>query len=299
MRTAISTAPVPYFGYLHSLFWPTLFILMWSSGYVAGKVGLPYAGPFTLIFIRFSTAAAILLVIALITKAPWPATRKQWMHIIIGGILIQALQFSGLYYGLSRGVSAGISALIVGMMPIFTAAGAVYFLNEKVSKTQLMGLALGLLGIGTVVSHKISFENTSLAGYVAIGIALAGITLGTLYQKKYCTKMDLRTGGFIQLTAASLIVGALGFWQEGLNAEWTSKLIFSSLWLSIVNSIGAISVLFLMVRRGEASRVASLFYLIPSVTAFMGYLILGETLSPQQMIGFLISASGVYLSTRS
>jgi drug/metabolite transporter (DMT)-like permease len=280
------------------MLWPGVFILLWSSGYVAGKVGLPYAGPFTLIFLRFSVAAAILLGVALMMRAPWPSTPRQWMHIAVVGILIQALQFSGLYSGLSMGVSAGVSALIVGLMPIFTAVGAVAFLGERVNRRQVGGLCLGLVGVALAVAHKVRLDVGSTAGYLAVGLALVGITAGTLYQKKFCANMDLRTGGCIQLSVAALIVGVIGYATEGLAVQWTPALVGSSLWLSLVNSIGAISVLFLMVRRGEASRVASLFYLIPAVTAAMGYFVLGETLAPVQVLGFLVSASGVYLTTR-
>lgn len=280
------------------MMWPALFIVMWSSGYVAGKLALPFAGPFTLLFLRFSVAAAVLFVAAMVTHAPWPKTAAAWGHLVVVGLLIQALQFSGLYYGLSLGVSAGVSALIVGLMPVFTAMGAVWFLNEKVTPRQVAGLALGVLGVATVVSHKISFDGGSLAAYGAVAVALTGITLGTLYQKKFCAGMDLRTGGCVQLTVATVVAAVLGLSQEGLQVQWTSALVGSSLWLSLVNSIGAISVLFLLVRRGEASRVASLFYLIPSVTAFMGYAVLNEVLTATQALGFLLSASGVYLTTR-
>lgn len=277
---------------------PTIFIILWSSGYVAGKVGLPYAGPFTLIFLRFSVAALVLLTVALLTRAPWPKTLDQWKHLAVVGVLIQALQFSGLYSGMSMGVSAGVSAVIVGLMPILTAIGAVNFLGERVSRTQVFGLALGLAGVALVVWNKIHIDGGSVAGYGAVLLALLGISSGTLYQKKYCTGMDLRTGGFIQLSVATVIVGVIGYLREDLAVHWTPELVGSSLWLSLVNSIGAISVLFLMVRRGEASRVATLFYLIPSVTALMGFAVLHETLAPLQIAGFLISASGVYLATR-
>lgn len=290
-----SLSPV---GLVSPFFWPNVFIVLWSSGYVAGKVGLPYAGPFTLIFLRFSVAAAVLLIVALLTRAPWPDSPRQWLHIAVVGVLIQALQFSGLYVGLNMGVSAGVSAVIVGLMPIFTAVGAVAFLGEHINKRQVVGLALGLVGVALVMAHKFHLDTASAYGYLVVGLALVGITAGTLYQKKFCTSMDLRTGGCIQLSVAALIVGAIGYGAEGLAVQWTPTLIGSSLWLSLVNSIGAISVMFLMLRRGEASRVASLFYLIPSVTAVMGYFVLGETLAPVQILGFAVSASGVYLMTR-
>jgi len=282
-----------------TLAWPALFILLWSSGYVAGKIGLPYAGPLTLIFIRFGVAALVLLVIALLTRAPWPSSWKAVQHLMVVGLFIQALQFSGLYFGLSHGVSAGISALIVGLMPVLTAAGAAAFLNERIGTRQVLGLALGVIGVAIAVSHKVSLAGGQWLGYLAVGLALIGITVGTLYQKKFCVGMDLRTGGFIQLSTATVIVGPLAWFSEQLQVTWTWELVGASLWLSLVNSIGAISVLFIMMRRGQATKVASLFYLVPGVTALMGFLVLQETLTATQALGFLISASGVYLSTRS
>jgi drug/metabolite transporter (DMT)-like permease len=277
---------------------PFLFIIMWSSGYVAGKIGLPYAGPFTLILIRFSSAALILLAVAFATKAVWPKTLKEYMHLIIVGLLIQALQFGGLYSGLKFGVTAGVSALIVGTMPIFTALGAGWFLKEKVTVRQWGGLGIGLFGVGLVVSNKVGFGDVALGGYFAVVLALIGITAGTLYQKKFCVGMDLRTGGFVQLTVASIVMYFLAKNFEGFDVQWTAPLILSSAWLSIVNSIGAISLLYIMMRKGEASKVASLFYLIPSVTAIMGFLVLGEKLSDIALIGFLVTASGVYITTK-
>ena len=285
-------------GFNHPMMWPALFIVMWSSGYVAGKLALPYAGPFTLLFLRFSVAAAVLLVVAALTKAPWPKSPAAWGHLVVVGLLIQALQFSGLYYGLSHGVSAGVSALIVGLMPAFTAIGAVWLLDERMTRGRVAGLALGLLGVLTVVFNKISLDGGSTVAYGAVLLALTGITLGTLYQKKFCGGMDLRTGGFVQLTVASLVAVVLAVIHEGLQVQWTPALVGSSLWLSLVNSIGAISVLFLLMRRGEASRVAGLFYLIPSVTALMGFAVLNEALTFTQIVGFALSAGGVYLTTR-
>ncbi|WP_407310948.1 DMT family transporter [Pseudomonas sp. nanlin1] len=279
-------------------FWPALFILMWSSGYVAGKVGLPYAGPFTLIFIRFVSAALVLLLVTLLTRAPWPTRPMTYVHLAVVGLLVQALQFSGLYLGLSLGVSAGISALIVGMMPIFTAVGAIVVLHEKVTRQQVLGLMVGLFGVSIVVLDKIGVGHAQWSGYAAILLALTGITAGTLYQKKFVTQIDLRTGGFIQLGIASLAVAPIAILSENLSVIWTPALIGASAWLSLVNSIGAVSVLFLMMRRGEATKVAGLFYLIPSATAFMGYLVLGETLTTLQLFGFFVSATGVYLTTR-
>ncbi len=277
---------------------PVLFILMWSSGYVAGKIGLPHSGPFTLLSIRFASAALVLLLVALLTRAPWPGSVRAWGHLLVVGLLIQALHFSCLYLGLSLGVPAGVSALITGLMPVFTALGAVAFLGERVGAKQVAGLFIGLVGVSVVVSAKWVFDGGGPAGYLCMLAALGGITLGTLYQKKFCAGMDLRTGGCIQLGVASAVVGLLACLHETGPVHWSFELLASSLWLSLVNSIGAISLLFVMMRRGEASQVAGLFYLIPSATALMGFFCLGETLDALQVMGFVVSAGGVYLSTR-
>lgn len=277
---------------------PLLFILMWSSGYVVGKIALPYAGPFTLLFLRFGTAALILLLVALLTRAPWPSGWKQYAHLVVVGLLIQALQFSSLYTGLRLGVTAGAAALIVGTMPLFTALGASAFLGERVSARQWCGLVGGLLGVVLVVFDKVGAGSAAWAGYGALVLALAGITLGTLYQKKYCSGMDLRSGGCVQLGVASLVALALSLWVEGFQVRWTPTLLLASGWLSIVNSIGAISLLFFMMRKGEASKVASLFYLIPGVTALLGFALLGETMSVLALAGFVVTAGAVYVCTR-
>jgi len=275
---------------------PFLFILMWSSGYVVGKLALPYAGPFTLLFLRFAVAALVLLAIALVTRAPWPTGWKPAAHLVAVGLLVQALQFSSLYTGLKLGVSAGVSALIVGTMPLFTALGASVFLDERVSGRQWLGLAAGVGGVALVVADRIG--GASIAGLGAVSLALAGITFATLYQKKYCADADLRSGGFIQLAVASIVALPLALVVEGFEVSWTPALVLASGWLSIVNSIGAVSLLFLMMRKGEASKVASLFYLIPGTTALMGFAVLGETLGGMTLAGFAVTAGAVHLCTR-
>ena len=296
MRTLTAT----YCPALPAMLLPFLFIVMWSSGYVVGKMALPFVGPYTLIFIRFASAALILLAVALVTKAPWPNTRAQYGHLIVVGLLIQALQFGGLYMGLGLGVSAAVAALIVGTMPVFTALGATRFLNEKVSGVEWLGLVGGLFGVGLVVFEQLGNAATaSLPAYLCVVLALVGITAGSLYQKKYCTGMDLRTGGFVQLTTAAIVMFFLAEHIESLAVRWTPTMIFSAGWLSLVNSIGAISILFILMRKGEASKVAGLFHLIPAVTALMGFAFLGETFSAINALGFAITALAVYVCTHA
>jgi len=278
---------------------PLLFIAMWSSGYVVGKLAVPYAGPFTLLAIRFGLASLVLLAVALAARAPWPANRRQFGHLVVVGLLIQALQFSGLYSALKLGVSAGESALIVGTMPVFTALGAAALFGERLGARQWLGMAGGVMGVVLVVWHKLGTGSAGAGAYVAAVVALAGITLGTLYQKKFCAGMDLRTGGFVQLAVATLVALPLSLALEGFDVRWTGTMLFASGWLAVVNSIGATSLLFVMMRKGEASKVASLFYLIPGVTALMAFGVLGETLTAMALAGFLATAGAVYLCTRA
>jgi len=280
---------------------PVLFILMWSSGYVVGKLALPFAGPFTLLFLRFGVAALVLLLVAVLTRAPWPESRAQFAHLVVVGLLMQALQFGGLYSGLKLGVSAGVSALIVGAMPLCTAFGASVLLHEKVGKHQWIGLGAGVFGVILVVLGKGGAVGAGIAGICAVVLALAGITLGTLYQKKYCAGMDMRSGGCIQLAVAAIaaLPLALALGVDGWTVVWTPTLIFATGWLSVVNSIGAVSLLFLMMRRGEASKVASLFYLIPGTTALIGFAVLDERLGAVSIAGFAVTAGAVYWCTRT
>jgi drug/metabolite transporter (DMT)-like permease len=184
---------------------PLLFIAMWSSGYVVGKLAVPYAGPFTLLSLRFGVAPLVLLVVALAARAPWPGSARQLGHLVVVGLLIQALQFSGLYTALELGVPAGESALIVGTMPVLTALGAGLFLGEKTGARQWLGMAAGMLGVLLVVWHKLGPGSAGAGAYAAAVVALLGITLGTLYQKRFCAGMDLRTGGCVQLAVATLV----------------------------------------------------------------------------------------------
>jgi len=275
-----------------------LFVVLWSSAWIAGKIGLPYAGPFTLLLIRFGAAGAVLLVVALATGAPWPARPADYVHLAVAGALIQGLALGCAYLGLQLGVSAGISGLINGLAPLFTALGAVPFLGERVGPRQWLGLCAGLFGVGLVVFDRVSLGGASWQGYAATFAALAALVSGTLYQKKYCSGMDLRTGGVIQVAVAGAAVFLPALSREGLQIEWNWTLILASSWLSLANSIGAFSLLYLLLRRGEASRVSALFYLVPPITAVMGFAAFHETLGPAALAGFAVTVAGVYFGTR-
>jgi drug/metabolite transporter (DMT)-like permease len=272
-------------------------VLTWSSGYVVGVIGVRAAGPFTLTFYRFALAALVLAVVAVVTSAPWPRNRRALLHMVVAGLLIQAIQFTGVYSGLKQGVPAGVSALIIGTTPLFTALGAGPFLGERVSRRQWVGAAMGVLGVVLAVANRLSFTGGYTIGVLFTVMGLFGITAGTLYQKKYCAGMDLRSGGAIQLAVAALVMAALTGGFERFGVGLTPGFLGSLLWLSVVNSIGAASLLYFMIARGEASRVSSFFYLVPSVTAVMAASTIGQRLSVLAVMGFVVAGVGVFLST--
>jgi len=272
---------------------PALFVFLWATGFIGGKYGLPYAEPFTFLGWRFSIVVALFIAISLATRAPWPASWKLTAHIAVSGVLVHAVYVGGVFSSLKLGLSTGVAALIVGMQPVLTAVAAVWLLDERVRPRQWIGLALGFAGLILVVGGKAG--GGDLYGAWPSVVALFGITIGTLYQKRYCTMMDLRTGSTIQFAASAVAMWLLAFGFETRIVEWSPHFMFALGWLVIVLSLGAISLLMALIRRGVASKVASLFYLTPPITAVMGYLMFGEQLGVTELIGMGVAAAGVYL----
>lgn len=272
---------------------PLLFILLWSSGYVAGRLGLPHTGPFTLLTLRFGLAALVLLIVALASRAPWPRGARAWGHLAVAGLLMQVLHFSGVYYGLRLGLSAGVAGLLIGLMPLATGVGAHLWLAERLGRWQLLGMAGGLLGVALVVAGKPMHAAGGWPAYATALLGLLGLVLGTLYQKRFCGGMDLRSGSFVQMAVSTLAVAALAGPTEHFALQWSGELVFAALWLSLVNSIGAFSLMFLMMRRGQASQVSRLFFLIPGASALMGFVLLGERMTLLALAGFAVSALAV------
>ena len=272
-----------------------LFIMLWSTAWIAGKIGLEFTGPLTLLEIRFSAAALVMLLVASLTGAPWPRRWAEYSHLAVAGLLVNGLTLAALYIGINDGVSAGVSALIAGLTPLLTALAAGPLLGERIGAGRWAGLTIGLLGVALAVMNKISFANGGWEGYAITFLALAAFVAGTLYQKRFCSAIDLRTGNLVQFVVAggALFIPALRF--EGLRVEWSEALMVSSAWLALVNSIGAVSLLYFLLRQGQASRVATLFYLVPPITATMAFAAFHETLSPIAVVGFGLAAVGVYL----
>ncbi|MDQ1239174.1 MAG: putative permease of the drug/metabolite transporter superfamily [Thermodesulfobacteriota bacterium] len=274
-----------------------LFVILWSTGFIGAKLGLPYAEPFTFLMVRFLIVTALLMILALATRAPWPESFRQVFHLGATGILIHATFLSGVFSSIYKGVPAGVTALIVGLQPLLTAALAGPFLGERVTARQWAGFILGLVGVAFVVQNKLSLRADDLGGLMWSLVALLGMTAGTLYQKKHCSMMDLRTGAVIQYAAAAIILVLLAPVFETMTIEWSGEFVFALLWLSIVLSVGAITLLYVLIRRGKASAVASLFYLVPPCTALIAYFMFGETLELIAILGMALAVLGVAMVT--
>ncbi len=278
--------------------YPLLFVFLWSTGFIGAKYGLPYAEPLSFLFVRYLAVISLMTAIALLTRAPWPKVPMQWVHIGISGLLVHAVYLGGVFIAIKQGLPAGITALVVGMQPLLTALGAGWLLGERVVGRQWLGLALGFVGVALVVSGK--FGDTVALGPMLVPAlcALLGITVGTLYQKRYCARFDLRTGSVIQFVPTALATLPVILLVDGFHVEWTAHFVFALAWLVLVLSIGAISLLNLLIRSGSAVNVASLFYLTPLSTALIAFLMFDEKLGWLAVLGMGLAVSGVYLVAR-
>ncbi len=278
---------------------PVVFVFLWATGFIGAKFGLPYAEPLTFLLYRFSIVAALLLILVVVTRAPWPDSRMKALHCFISGILIHGLYLGGVFWAIARGMPAGISALIVGLQPLLTAVFAGLLLKEKISPRQWFGLVLGLFGLLLVLGPKLPGGGLAWGddgALVLTLIALGGITFGTIYQKKFATDVGLRAAGFFQYLGAGALVGAGVMIFETGRIEWTRELMLAMGWLIFVLSIGAISLLMVMIRRGAVSQVAALFYLVPPVTFLIAYFVFDEQLTLLHIAGIAVTAFAVWLA---
>ncbi|TVT58368.1 MAG: DMT family transporter [Azoarcus sp. PHD] len=282
---------------------PLLFVLLWSTGFVGAKFGLPYAGPLTFLSTRYVLVIVLMVMLALAMRAPWPKSPREAMHIGITGVLVQALYLGGVFVAIDRGLPAGVTALVVGMQPLLTALGAGFLLGERVSIRQWGGLALGFFGVSLVVSNKIAVDGMApdeLGTMLAPALlALIGITVGTLYQKRFCPRFDLRTGSIVQFVPTLILTALIANQTESMEITWSGEFVFALLWLVVVLSLGAISLLNLLIRSGSAVNVASLFYLTPPTTALIAWAMFGETLSGLALAGMIVAVAGVWLARKA
>ena len=278
---------------------PVLFVLLWSTGFVGAKYGLPYAPPFTFLAARLAVAAVLLAALAAALRSARMTSPAQFGSASVAGLLLHAGYLGGVFYGISLGVPAGVAAVIVSLQPVLTAVLAARVLRERPTARQWLGLVLGVAGVALVVGPGIldsgSAEPFPIAGLVACLLALLSGTLGTVYQKRHGDGIPLVSGTAVQYAAAALLLFAIAASTEDSSIRWTGEFVAAFVWLVLFLSIGAVLLLLLLLRRGSAAGVSSLYYLVPPATAVEAYFLFGEQVSGLSLIGIGVTALGVAL----
>jgi drug/metabolite transporter (DMT)-like permease len=274
---------------------PLFFVVLWSTGFIAAKYGLPYAPPLSFLILRCLGAVLVLLPAVVLARAPWP--RGRIAHVALAGLLLQAGYLGGVWSAIKMGMPAGLSALIVGLQPILTAFAAP-LVGERVTPRQWLGLLLGLSGVALVVYARLGLDGLPPGAVALCVLALLSITAGTLYQKRFCPRFDLRTGTVIQFSASALVLLPLAIAFEDFtpalaNIHWNVHFVGALLWSILALSIGAIFLLFRLISRNDATRVTSLLYLTPPTTAVMAWLMFGESLGLAGLLGMAVAVAGV------
>ncbi len=278
---------------------PAVFVALWSTGYIGSKLGAPYAEPFTFLALRFVAVVAILVAVTLALGHKW-SDRRSALHAMVVGVLVHGGYLGGVFWAIHRGMPAGISALIVGLQPIATAIIAGRVLGEPVTRRHWLGLGIGLVGIGLVVAPKLGIAGEGINGptIAAVLAAMFSMTLGTIYQKRFATGAPFLSGIVWQYVGAFGFVGLAALLSESFAVVWSGEFVFALAWLVLVLSIGAISLLMLMIRKGAVSRVAALLYLVPAVTSLIAFFLFGETLTAVQLAGMALTVLAVALAGR-
>ncbi|MFZ0486056.1 MAG: DMT family transporter [Arenicellales bacterium] len=272
---------------------PAVFVLLWSTGFIGAKYGLPYSEPITFLWIRFAIVTAMLAAIALVTRPAFPRKPAVWAHIAVTGLLLHSLYLGGVFSAIDAGVDSGISALIIGVQPLLVAVLVGPLLGESLSRRQWTGFLLGLGGLVLVLFKTFEIGRLPVNGLAANVIALLALVGGQLYQKRFVPAVDIRSGTLIQFAAALVFSFVYAHLFEQGDVQWRPDFIFALGWLCIVLSLGAMSLLWYLIRHGAASKTASLFYLVPVGTAVLGYLMFGEVLTLVQILGIALTATGV------
>jgi drug/metabolite transporter (DMT)-like permease len=275
---------------------PAIFVMLWSTGFIATKYVLHNAEPLTYLTIRMVLVVGLMAVIAAIARPQWPDSRGM-AHSAVAGLLVHGFYLGGTAIAIAHSIPAGLSALIPGLQPILTSTIANRWLGERVTPLQWAGLLLGLAGV-VLILHDRPMSGDAGWGWLASGISLVSITLGTLYQRRYCNRIDWRAGNLVQYIAVTMFFAVAAWLFENNVVHWTGEFVLSVIWLAVVLSIGSIGLLYWLIRRSAATSVASLFYLVPAVTAAMAFVLFGERLDAVAIAGMVACAAAVFVVNR-
>ena len=272
---------------------PAVFVLLWASGFIGAKFGLPYAEPMTFLSVRMAAVVLVLGLIILVTRPVWPS-RPGMLHSAVVGLLVHGCYLGGVFVAIAHKLPAGFAALVVSLQPILTSTLANRLLGERVTPRQWAGLALGIAGVYLVV-HGHTEGGAPPFAWGAATVALIGMTVGTLYQKRFGGGIEWRTGFLMQYLAAAALFALLALGFETRQVHWSAEFLIAIAWLVFGLSLGAIWLLYFLIRRQAAARVLSLFYLTPPFTALMGWLMFDERLAPLALVGMAVCVAGVAL----
>lgn len=288
-----SFAPRPAPRALHTLLaW--YFVAVWGNGFIASKIGLQHAAPFTFLALRFAIGTACMIAVVLALRPAWPRATAL-AHVMAAGLLMHAIHLSGSHYGQYLGLSAGITSVLLCIQPLLTALIAARWMHEKLSRLQWAGIALGLAGVTLIVWHKIDVQEATIGSLIAVGAALLGVTAGTLYQRVFCASVDLRAAALLQFAATCAVLTPLALAFEDNTIRWSWTLAGALFYLVIFSSLLAVSAWYYLMRRGGATRVASLVYLTPAFAIVPEFLWFGVAPSAPAWAGIVITCAGVAL----
>jgi drug/metabolite transporter (DMT)-like permease len=276
---------------------PVVFVLIWSTGFIVARFGMPFAPPMKFLAWRYALSMACFLPWILWSRVRWPAISSQWFHLAVTGVLMHAVYLGGVWAAVKLGMGSGLSALIVGLQPVLTAVW-LSARGARVTRRQWAGLLLGLTGLVLVVARKFGQGGEANALNLAMALAaLLGITAGTLYQKRFVQPCDVRSANTVQLLAAFLVTLPLAL-LETPAMEWNTELVSALAWSVLALTLGGSSLLYLLIQRGAATTVTSLMYLVPPVTAVLAWLLFDEAITLVTCGGIALTALGVSLVVR-
>ena len=274
-------------------FIPAFFVILWSTGFIGAKFGLPYASTGDFLSIRALANVAVLFIILLCLKAP-KLNKKQILHASVTGALIHGAYLGGTFSGIELGVPAGLTAILVGLQPLLTALLAIFVLNATVTRVQWFALTLGFVGLICVLGSSLTLKSISVTAISYTLLALLGITIGTLYQKRFCQGQALLPSVFWQYIASLLVFLPIAYLEPMRPVEWNITFIITLTWLVLALSVVAILLLLYMIEQGEASKVTAYLYLVPPVTTLEAWLLFDEQLSWLSVIGMFACTASVY-----
>lgn len=274
-----------------------IFVLLWASAFVSAKYGLTASGPFSFLGVRFAVVSIIFGLIAIVLKSTWP-DRKTLLPTLLAGVLMHGVYLGGVFFAISKGTPAGISSLIVSIQPIITTFLALIFIKEKVRGIQWLGITAGMVGVTMVVMPRLGGA-VPMIGLIACLVAVHAMSVGTIIQKRYLGGLDLIAGNTLQAMAAAAFYGILLMTVETYYLEWTLEVTLSMIWIITTVSIGAVSILMILIRSGQMAATSSLFFMVPPVSALMGYILFDEVLGPMGILGVMVASFGVWLVNKS